>query len=77
MTGIGTGFVGSFTTFSTFSVETVKLINHSEWIFAILYVCFSMLGGLLMSGIGYKLGDTLFAKRTQKQSVLQSKGDIK
>ncbi|MFP3381294.1 CrcB family protein, partial [Bacillus sp. SIMBA_069] len=38
ITGIGTGFIGSFTTFSTFSVETVQLINHSEWSTAFLYV---------------------------------------
>lgn len=31
ITGIGTGFIGSFTTFSTLSVETIQLINHSEW----------------------------------------------
>jgi len=29
---IGTGFVGSFTTFSTLSVETVNLIRHNELI---------------------------------------------
>ncbi|MFB7118511.1 fluoride efflux transporter CrcB [Bacillus tropicus] len=62
ITGIGTGFIGSFTTFSTFSVETIQLINHSEWSIAFLYVSCSILGGLIMSGIGYTLGDFLIKK---------------
>lgn len=62
VTGIGTGFIGSFTTFSTFSVETVQLINHSEWSTAFLYVSCSILGGLIMSGLGYTLGDFLIKK---------------
>lgn len=62
ITGIGTGFIGSFTTFSTFSVETVQLINHSEWSTAFLYVSCSILGGLIMSALGYTLGDFLIKK---------------
>lgn len=62
VTGIGTGFIGSFTTFSTFSVETVQLINYSEWSTAFLYVSCSILGGLLMSGLGYTLGDFFIKK---------------
>ncbi|WP_249712183.1 fluoride efflux transporter CrcB [Bacillus cereus] len=62
ITGIGTGFIGSFTTFSTFSVETVQLINYSEWSIAFLYVSCSILGGLFMSALGYTLGDFLLKK---------------
>ena len=60
--GLGTGFIGSFTTFSTFSVETIQLINHSEWSIAFLYVSCSILGGLIMSGLGYTIGDFLLKK---------------
>lgn len=71
VTGIGTGFVGSFTTFSTFGVETMKLINQSAWSIAIVYVLCSIFGGLFMSSMGYKLGNILFTKR----AVITKKGD--
>lgn len=63
ITGIGTGLIGSFTTFSTFSVETVKLILGSHWGIAILYVLSSLWGGLLASYLGFRLGHALFDKR--------------
>ncbi|HBI05302.1 MAG TPA: fluoride efflux transporter CrcB [Paenibacillaceae bacterium] len=51
-TGFGTGFVGAFTTFSTFSVENLRLLQQGELTLSLLYVLASLLGGLLCAGIG-------------------------
>jgi fluoride exporter len=55
-TGLGTGLVGSFTTFSTFSVETVQLLCTSHWGMALFYVFLSLCGGLAMSWLGFRFG---------------------
>ncbi len=44
--GISTGLIGSFTTFSTFSVETMELFRDGEIETAGLYVALSVVGGL-------------------------------
>lgn len=48
------GFCGSFTTFSTFSFDTVQLLNTGQMLPTILYVAGSVLLGLLavFAGIG-------------------------
>jgi CrcB protein len=53
--GIGTGLIGSFTTFSTFSVETVNLVQQQLWGNAALYVGLSLFGGLILAWAGLKL----------------------
>ncbi|MFG6146947.1 fluoride efflux transporter CrcB [Halobacillus sp. B23F22_1] len=53
---IGTGFVGSFTTFSTLSVETVALFERGSFLLGLLYVAVSIVGGLLFSRLGYSIG---------------------
>lgn len=58
-TALGTGLIGSFTTFSTFSVETVNLINAHKWGIAVLYVLLSLWGGLFCSWFGYRTGNAL------------------
>ncbi|ANB56854.1 crcB-like family protein [Anoxybacillus sp. B7M1] len=66
ITAINTGFIGSFTTFSTFSVESVRLLQQSEWAIALSYIFSSLAGGLAMSWLGAQTGNFLFVKSTQK-----------
>ena len=54
---IGTGFCGGYTTFSTFSWETFKLIRDGSWWYAVANVFGSVLAGLA----GVILGVTLVA----------------
>jgi fluoride exporter len=67
VTGLGTGLVGSFTTFSTFSAETVQLLRTSHFGLALFYVFLSMCGGLLMAWIGFRLGHV--GLRAQKEAA--------
>jgi CrcB protein len=56
-TGISTGIIGSFTTFSAFSLETVHLIVIGNYILGFLYVFISLLGGLLFVRLGIIIGE--------------------
>jgi fluoride exporter len=42
---IGTGFIGAFTTFSTFELETLQLVQKGEYVWAGLYVVGSVVFG--------------------------------
>jgi CrcB protein len=52
---ITVGFFGAFTTFSSFSWETVHLLEDGEWIQAGVYVIVSVLGGLFLVRTGMRL----------------------
>ncbi|WP_232729958.1 fluoride efflux transporter CrcB [Paenibacillus phocaensis] len=54
--GAGTGFTGAFTTFSTFTVQTVDAIHNGHLAAALSYLLASLIGGLLMAWAGVALG---------------------
>jgi fluoride exporter len=57
--GLTVGFFGAFTTFSTFSWETVHLLDDGDWIRALLYAGVSFLGGLFLLKLGMRLAGRL------------------
>jgi CrcB protein len=56
---VGVGFLGAFTTFSTFSNETVTLLRDGRAAMAALYVAASVGVGLLAAAAGYAGGRAL------------------
>ena len=55
-TAIAVGFLGAFTTFSTFSVETWTLLRTDRVGAAAAYLALSIGLGVLAAGAGYALG---------------------
>ena len=50
-----TGFLGALTTFSTFSAESLALIQRGAWGSALVHTLAHTLGALLATAIGWRL----------------------
>ncbi len=57
--GVTVGFFGAFTTFSTFSWETVQMLEDGQWVRAGAYVLGSVGVGLLLLMLGMRLAEVL------------------
>lgn len=55
-TALGTGFCGAFTTFSTFTFESSRLIEDGDWRGAAINVSGSLVVGLATAALGLALG---------------------
>lgn len=51
----GAGFCGALTTFSTFSFETVELLEHGRPLSAVANVAASVVAGLAAAALGWSL----------------------
>jgi len=58
--GLFVGFLGAFTTFSAYGLQTFSLIRAGEIFNAALYVAVSNIVGLLLVAAGYFLAQALF-----------------
>lgn len=53
---LATGFLGGFTTFSTLSLDVIKALEGGQLLWALLYVMASLVGGIVLCGVGVWLG---------------------
>ena len=53
------GFLGAYTTFSTFEYETGALLKDGEWAFAMLNVILSVVVGFIALKVGEMIAKTL------------------
>ena len=53
---LGTGFMGAFTTFSTFKLESVQLLNRKSFSIFLLYLSATYIVGILFAFLGMQLG---------------------
>ena len=57
-TALAVGFLGAFTTYSTFSWEVLVLGRANQVALAVLYVLLSVLLGWLAAAVGYRYGQS-------------------
>jgi len=56
------GLLGGFTTFSSFSLETLNMFRQHQWKGALVYLGISNIGGLILSFAGFQLASLLIRK---------------
>jgi len=65
---INVGFLGAYTTFSSFALNSDLLLKSGEWFPAFLYVALSIIGGVLAVLLGDWMG-LWFTSKTRRSAV--------
>ena len=58
---VGTGFSGALTTYSTFSYETLRLLEDDARLFAAVNVVASIVAGLVAAFLGVAIGQAIWS----------------
>lgn len=53
---LGVGVLGGYTTFSSFSLDTIAMVERGEWLAALGYVLVSVIGSILALAAGLAIG---------------------
>lgn len=69
ITGLSTGLIGSFTTFSAFSVEVSNMLIDEMYMISFFYVIVSLIAGALSVWAGIYVSERLLEKRELKKNV--------
>jgi len=64
---LGTGFMGAFTTYSTFVVEAYLLLHHGQSAVALMYMTLTVVGGVVVSSLGIQVAAIHHKKRESQQ----------
>jgi CrcB protein len=56
---LGTGFCGALSTYSTFSFETLRLLEEGARFYALANVAVSLVGGIGAAALGWSIGASL------------------
>ncbi|MEO8081842.1 MAG: fluoride efflux transporter CrcB [Caldimonas sp.] len=59
---IVTGFLGGFTTFSAFSVESLIMLQRGELALAMLHTVAHVAGALACAALGFRLAEAVFLR---------------
>ena len=60
---VGTGFIGAFTTYSTFSLDVHTLLLAHQFTIALTYVAVTVIGGVLLGALGIQVSSRHHARR--------------